>query len=104
MGELPQTFFDQTPRLFAAVVDGRARMREAEEARMAWAVHQNAALCLSDPKKFPTLERFLRPVRRASAKPVTEPKSAPTLEAICRQWQAALSNKGGIDLSVAGGA
>ncbi|MFS0739423.1 hypothetical protein ABC365_02240 [Brevundimonas sp. 3P9-tot-E] len=91
MGELPQTFFDLTPRLFLAVVDGRARQRELEFERMAWAVHQNAALTLSNPKKFPTLDSFLKPLQ--PAKPSGQPKTADHLMSVMQAWQAATAGR-----------
>lgn len=59
----PETFWRITPRELRAHFDGAVRRAKAEQKRLAWAVHQNAALARVE--KFPALDRFLEPEPQA---------------------------------------
>jgi hypothetical protein len=69
------------------VVDGRARQRQSDFERLAWAIHQNAALSLSDPRKFPTFEKFIRP---SKPKP-SGPASLDRMLSVAQMWTAVVS-------------
>jgi len=84
---MPETFFTLTPRLVTVVVEGRERLRQTEFERLAWAVHQNAALQLSDPKKFPRLASFMgHPKPKAS-----KASSVDRMMSIANMWNAAIN-------------
>lgn len=91
MGETPDSFFAMTPRLMSLVAEGRARRQQALFERLAWAIHQNAALCLADPKKFPTLTNFLRPMQPKAQKRERAPLEV--LESTMAQWAAAMDRR-----------
>ncbi|MFC5371397.1 hypothetical protein ACFPIF_02460 [Brevundimonas faecalis] len=63
------------------------RQRQTDFERLAWAIHQNAALCLSDPRKFPTFEKFIRPSKPKPAGPASPDR----MLSIAQMWTAVVN-------------
>ena len=86
IGQGPEAFWRQTPRIFAKVVSARATAAQVEQDRMIWAAWNTAAL--QRAKKMPALDKLLAPrkpkAKRGKAKPWQQMLGA---------WEKTLSRK-----------
>lgn len=87
MGELPETFFALTPRLFVAVAEGRARKAKREFNLLAWLAHTTASL--DRAKKIPALDKLTQDEKPRTRR-LTGPRPVGELLSLCRSWQAAI--------------
>lgn len=86
----PEAFWRQTPRTFAAIMEGRieaAKSAYNERMSLAWHV---AVLSMSEPKRFPRLKDLL--VDRDPAP--REPQGPAEMLGVMQSWVAATKRRG----------
>lgn len=92
MGGQPETFFATTPRLYAAVVEGRTNSERRRFRLFAW--HAHTAASLDRAKRLPLLQKLIGGPDISRSEIVR--RSPRDLLSVARRWQSAIT-KGGTD-------
>jgi hypothetical protein len=84
----PESFWRQTPRTFAAVMDGRVEAAQQRHRENAWLAWHSGALSQWNPRRFPKLADLSGDRQRAQAR-----QSPEQMMHSMRLWKRALKGR-----------